>query len=120
MGFDYSTMRDETVEPAIEEYGDDGQVGVNDASTGAPYESQLGSETLHPAKFLSTEFKKETNRGTLIEKNDVLLLMSTRGITIDPELAHRIIWDSVTYQVIRIDPKRPGTTVMFWYVHARK
>lgn len=120
MAFDYTTLKIETVEPLIEEFGDVGQVSVDDPSTGAPYESQLGSETLHAATFLRTSFKKENNNGTLIEENDVLFMMSTRGIVIDPELANRIVVDSVTYQVVRIDPLKPGPVKMFWYVHARK
>jgi len=119
MTFDYTALRDNTVEPLIAEFGDDGQIGVNDASTGAPYESQLASETLHPGKFVRTKFTKADNNGTLVEKGDVLFLLSTQGIVINLALAHRIIVDT-TYQVVRIDPLRPGPVTILWKVHARK
>jgi hypothetical protein len=120
MAFDYATMRLETVIPLIDEFGKDGELAVNDATTGAPYESQLGAETLHPVRLLQTKFKKMDNNGTLVEEGDVLYLVSTQGVTIDPDLADRMIVGGVTYQVVRIDPLVPGPVIMFWYIHARK
>jgi len=120
MAFDYTAMRLETVEPLINEFGKDGQLSVNVALTGAPYDSQLDDETLHPVRLVQTRFKKADNRGTLVEAGDVLYLVSTQGVAIDPQLADRIIVDGVTYQVVRIDPLVPGPVIMFWYIHARK
>ena len=121
MVFDYTAMRDETVIPLINELGKDGQLSVNVPATGAePYESQIDGEALHDVRLVQTRFKKSDNRGTLIEEGDVLYIVSTKGVTIDPDLANRIIVGTVTYQVVRIDPLQPGAVVMFWYVHARK
>ncbi len=121
MAFDYTELRDDTVEPLIDEYGKEGELSVNEPPTGAePYESQIGEPVLHPVRVLQTRFKKTTNRGTLIEKGDVLYLVSTQGVTIDPDLADRMAVGDVTYQVIRIDPLQLGPVVMFWYIHARK
>ena len=120
MAFDYPDIRDNTAEPLIKEFGIGGQVAVNDPTTGEPWDSQIGSEVLHSAIFFKSKFTKDNNRGTLVEKNDVLFLMSTEGVTIDPELANRIIVNSVTYQVVRIDPLEPADTIVMWFVHARK
>ena len=121
MAFDYTGMRLETVEPLINEFGKDGQLAVNVPATGAdPYDSQLDGETLHPVRLVQTRFKKADNNGTLVEVGDVLYLVSTQGVTIEPAMANRIIVAGVTYQVVRIDPLAPGPVTMFWYVHARK
>ncbi len=120
MAFDYASLRDGTVEKLIAFFGKPGQIAVNDPTTGAPYDSRLGSETLHPVKAVQIQFKKADNQGTLVLKTDVLYLVSTEGVTIDPELANRIDVNSITYQVVRVDPLKPGTITMLWKVHARK
>lgn len=114
-------MRLETVEPLIDEFGKDGQLAINVPATGAaPYDSQLDGETLHAVRVVQTRFRKDNNNGTLVEENDVLYLVSTQGVSIEPAMANRIVVDGVSYQVVRVDPLVPGPLVMFWYVHARK
>lgn len=120
MAFDYPGLRDNTVEPKIAEYGKAGTLYVNDPAGGAPYESQLGDEVSHAVTVLQTQFMKSDNLGTLVEMGDVMFLTSTEGVTIDPELADRIKVNSITYQVVRIDPLFPGDTILFWKIHARK
>jgi hypothetical protein len=80
----------------------------------------LTSEASYPVTLVQTMFKKADNNGTLVEADDVLFLTSTEGVTIDPALANRLAVDSVTYQVVRIDPLFPGPVVMLWKIHARK
>ena len=120
MDFDYAGLRDEVVEPLIEEFGKDATIAVNEPATSGGGSSQIDSETLHPARVVQTQFKKTDNSGTLVEAGDVLYLVSTRGVTIDPDLANRMIVHGVTYQIIRVDPLRPGPVTMLWKIHARK
>jgi len=120
VAFDYPDLRDNTAEPLIAESGKPGVLYVNQPSSGAPYESQLGAEIEYPCTVAQTQFTKADNQGTLVEENDVLLLVSTDGVTVDPELAHRIGVNGVTYQVVRVDPLYPGSTVLLWKVHGRK
>jgi hypothetical protein len=145
MAFDYVDIRDNTAEPSIAEFGKVGAVYVNAVNVEsylvdrdgdfildregnkiivtegvAPYASQLTSETSYPVTLVQTMFKKADNKGTLVEADDVLFLVSTEGVTVDPALANRIRVDSVTYQVVRIDPLFPGPIVLLWYIHARK
>lgn len=120
MAIDYANIRDNTAERLIRESGKPGQISVNDPNTGDPWDSQIGNEALHDVTCVQTQFKKENNRGTLIEKGDVLYIVSTEGVTADPELADRIIVKNITYQIVRVDPLEPGPITMLWYVHARK
>ncbi len=142
MAFDYTELRDDTVEPLLAEFGKSGFLYRNAPSNvlvdrnGAPivdrdgnfivvrdtvpWGSQLDVEVPYPVTLLQTMFKKSDNSGTLVEVGDVLFLVSTKGVTIDPGLAERIAANDVTYQVIRIDPLQPGSVVMLWKIHARK
>lgn len=121
MAFDYAGARDTVAQPLIDEFGKPGTVMVNDPSTSVgPGESQLGNETPHAVRLVQAQFKKADNSGTLVETGDVLYLVSTQGVAIDPALANRMVVDGTTYEVIRVDPLQPGDTVMLWKIHARK
>lgn len=120
MVFDYAGLRDGTVEALIANFGATAQIAVNDPGTGDPWDSQIDSETLHDVTVVRTGFKHEHNRGTLVEQNDLMFLMSTEGVTVDPALANRLIIDSKTYQIVRVDPLKPGSVTMKWDVHVRK
>ena len=120
MAFDYTALRDDTVEPLIADFGKPGTLMVNVPVTGEPWDSQIGGETGYPVTVVQTLFQKADNMGTLVEADDVLFFVSTDGVTVDPMLVHRIVVDSVAYQVVRVDPLRPGPVTMLWKVHARK
>jgi hypothetical protein len=123
MGFDYEGIRDTVVEPGISFFGK----RVGDAffilpglKTGPEYKPERAAPTNAPVDAIQTAFKKDTNRGTLIEKTDVLFMVSTKNLALDPTLADEIQVEGTRYQIVRIDPLRTGPTIMYWYVHARK
>ena len=120
MAFDYANIRDTVVEPAIAEFGDNALFLLPGEFVGEDWESRLNSDTESPIKCLRTKFTKATNNGTLVEENDVMYLVSTAGIVIDPELVDRFATDCIEYQIVRIDPLKPGPTVVLWTVHVRK
>jgi len=120
VAFDYAALRTNVVEPLIDEYGDGGYFLLPGEPAGEAYESQLDNDSECPLKCVQTQFTKAENNGTLVEQNDVLFLVSTEGIYFDPELVNRIVIDCVEYQIVRIDPLKPGPVVMLWKVHARK
>ena len=122
MAFDYAGLRDDTVQPLLAEFGkiEKGELEFDAAGTGEPWDSKLAAPQEVPATVVQTMFKKDNNMGTLVEKNDVLFLVSPEGVTLDPELAARIVVDETAYQVIRVDPLKPGSVTMLWKVHGRK
>lgn len=121
MAFDYLKIREGTVEPLMAKFGKPAVLSVNVPATGAqPWESQLGTDDEYDVTVIQTLFEKADNNGTLVQETDVLFLVSTEGMTVDPALANRLVVNGVTYQVIRIDPLEPGPTVMLWKVHGRK
>lgn len=120
MGFDYIGMRDTVAEPLIARFGDVGYFSLPGETIGEDYESDLNNDSECRVAYVRTQFKKSENSGTLVEKNDVMFLVSTEGVNFDPELADRFTADCVEYQIVRIDPLQPGPVVMLWKVHARK
>ena len=120
MAFDYSTLRTDTVETLIKEFGDSGHLLLTGESIGEAWESNLDNDVECPINAVRTRFIQDNNQGTLVEKNDVMFLVSTEGVANDPTLAEQIVVDCTKYQVVRIDPLKPGPVVMLWKVHARK
>jgi hypothetical protein len=120
MAFDYVNIRENTVNPLFQKFGKAAQLSVNVPATGDPWDSQIDGEELHDVTVIQTTFEKEDNNGTLVQETDVLFLVSTEGVTVDPSLADRLIANGVTYQVVRIDPLQPGPTTMLWKLHGRK
>jgi hypothetical protein len=120
MAFDYATLRDGTVEALIDDFGDDGTLYVNDPGSGNEWDSQIESEVPHAVRLVRTQFTRADNNGTLVEETDSMFLISTAGVTVDPELAHRLEVNGTKFQVVRVDPLKPGPVTMLWRVHARK
>lgn len=119
MAFDYINIRDTVAEPLIAHFGDVGYLSLPGESIGEDYESDLDNDSECPVTYVRTEFKKAENNGTLVERNDLMFLISTEGVNFDPKLADRFTANCVEYQIIRIDPLQPGPLVILWKLHAR-
>lgn len=120
MAFDYTSLRNNVVDPLILEFGTSGTLLIPGTSSGPAYDPQPGADILQPVTVVQTVFSKEDMARSNIEKDDVAFLVSTKDVTTDPSLADRLTVADVTYQVIGIKPLRPGLVVMLWKVHARK
>jgi hypothetical protein len=120
MAFDYAALRDETAEPLIREFGKPGTLWIPGVPTGPGYNPQPDDPQSQPVTVVQTEFKKEDNRGTVVQETDVMFLVSTEGVTADPKMADRLQVGSITFEVVRIDPLAPGPETMLWKLHARK
>jgi len=120
MAFDYTSLQIGTVEKLIKEFGDSGHLLMPGESIGEDWESNLDNDTECPIQTLRTAFKTDNNQGTLVEKTDVMFLVSTEGVSQDPKLAEQIVVDCEKFQVVRVDPLKPGPVIMLWKVHARK
>ena len=122
MAFDYITLRDTVAEPLLKEFGNqgDGFLMIPGEPIGEDYGSRLDNDTECPITYTIGHFEKSENNGTLVEENDLMFLVSTEGVTIKVKLANRIVADGIEYQIVRIDPLKPGPIIMLWKVHARK
>ena len=120
MAFDYASLRDETVQPLITKFGDDATLTIPGAPLGEPYDSRLDTATDYPVKVVRSRFMQTHNSGTLVQEKDSLFLLSTEGVSADPSLASRMAINGTIFQIIRIDPVKPGPVGMLWKVHCRK
>ena len=120
MAFDYAGLREGTVKPLIQNFGDDGVLITAGETHDEPYDSRLNDECEIDIKFVRTSFTEDNNNGTIVEVGDLMLLVSTEGVSIDPDLAQRVIMNCKQYQVVRIDPLKPGSVIMLWKIQVRK
>ena len=118
--FDYEEIRDEIVEPALDEFGyTDATLTQPGPTTGPDYDPTPGTPTVYPVSVLNVGFSFSESSSGLVREDDLKFMMSTKDDP-DPDLKGTLTVDAVTYQVVKITPKSPGPTVLFWYVHCRK
>jgi hypothetical protein len=118
MSFNYSALRDNTVEPLMTRFG---KPGVITAPTGAPADpwNPATGETTTNVTVVETQPDITERGGTLIEEGDVIFLVSPEG---DPslDLAQTLEVEGVVYRVVGIMPVRPGPVAMLWKAHCRR
>ena len=120
MTFNYAALRDGVVVPQIANFGKDGTLTLNTPATGSdPWNPGSEGETETPVKVVQTEFKLADRDGTLVQKDDLLFLVSTAG---QPEiaLAKTLTVDGVVYQIVQITSIKPGPVTMLYKVHCRR
>lgn len=118
--FDYAGLRDSVAEPLIADFGKDATLTLNTPAGGSdPWNPGTSGETETAVKVVQTEFKLRDRDGTLVQKDDLLFILSTAG---DPDvtLAKTLTVDGVLYQIVQIMPLRPGPVTMLYKVHCRR
>lgn len=119
MTFDYTSLRDDVVEPLLEEFGRAATLTQPGTSTGDEWDPTPGTPTEYAVTVLKTSFTVQERAGTLVQEDDRIYMMSTEDDP-DPDLNGTLTIGSDTLQVVRISPKQPGTIIMFYRVHCRK
>ena len=119
MTFDYEAIRDDVVEVQLTEFGRAATLTQPGTPTGDEWDPTPGVPTAYAATVLSVSFTRADRAGTLVEENDQKFMLSTAGDPL-PDLKGTLTVGAVVYQVIKLEPKSPGATVLFWYVHCRK
>ena len=119
MTFDYVAIRDNVVEPQIANFGKDATLRQPGVTTGPEWDPVPGTPTDYPAKVLEIDFTVSDKAGGLVQEDDIKFMMSTEGDPL-PDLKGTLIIGSVTYQVVKLKPKSPGATILFYRVHCRK
>jgi hypothetical protein len=120
MAFDYAALRGQVAIPLLDEFGKAAALRVAGTDTGSTYNPVPAAPTDHAVVVVETQFTKEERAGGNVQQDDLMFLMSTKGVTINPGLAQQLILDSIAYAVIHVGPLRPGTVIMLWRVHVRK
>lgn len=121
--FDYTSIRDNVVQVQIKDKGKLATLlGPGVATSGQPaWDPQPGADVEQPVWIVETELKARDVDGTVVQITDTMFLASPEGvITIEPELATRLLLDGRKWQVVQVKRIKPGGTLMAWKVIARR
>jgi hypothetical protein len=117
VAFDYTRPR-ATAERLIDRFGQTGalrrMVSDND-----PF-----NPTLTPVDYACTfavlDYSKRDIDGTLIRQTDQQIYLSTRGLTVVPDVTDKIVVGGVVLTIINIKPLSPAGTVVYYELQVRK
>lgn len=119
MTFDYTSLRDDTVEPLIAQFGKAATLTQPGTSTGPEYDPTPGTPTEYAVTVVESRFSMADKAGTLVQEDDRMFLMSTANDPA-PSLKGTMTVGSDTLQVVNLEPVKPGSIAMLWRVHCRK
>ena len=107
-----------TAKRLISKYGGDCTLLVTTDSDDAWNPTQTTTE--YTVKSVAFEFKKSEIDGTLVQQSDRKVYVSTQDITVEPDTAHKIVIDGVTYSIVDVMPlKQPTRPVVYWKLQVR-
>ena len=119
MTFDYASLRDNTVEPLITQFGKAATLTQPGTPTGPEYDPTPGTPIEYAATVLEKNFTLHDKSGGLVQEDDRKFIMSTSGDPA-PSLKGTLTIGGTTLQVVSLEPLQPGAIVMLWRVHCRK
>ncbi|WP_267550075.1 hypothetical protein [Rhizobium rhizogenes] len=115
--FDYGKAR-ATAERLIAKFGQRGSLR-RITSAGPDYDPVQISEDF--ACLLVDLDHNQTHIGdTLIQRGDRLVYLSTKGLSITPTLADKVLIGGVEHAIVDLQPLSPGGTVVFWQLQVRR
>lgn len=114
----YNNLKTNVVEKQL---ADKGKTATLSVPGGTPPEPWLPppSATDYSVTVLQVELTKRDRTGTVIENADIKLLMSTDGGAV-PALDCKITVDGSKYSIVHVEPLKPGSVTMLYYVYCGK
>lgn len=115
MSFDYASLRDNDVDPIIEEFGQDVTLTVkgvssHDADSGAVSESSAN----HTIKGVLDNQQKVYQDGKLVTDDRKRLLVSPSGMSVVPKVNDEIIVNSETFKITQVLETKPRDVVVLY------
>lgn len=117
---DYESLKVNVAEQQIRDKGRLAYIITPGAPTGPAYDPQPGEPTRDEVYFLETRYSMTDRDNSLVQVGDKLGLVSTETGAVPDKSINQIEIDSVTYQLLDVQPLNPGGVVMLYKVHARK
>lgn len=107
-----------TAKRLIAQYGGDCTLRVA-AGSGDAW-NPVQTETDYTVKAVSFGFKNSEIDGTLVQRSDRKVYVSTEGVTVNPKPEHKIVIDSETYSIVSVMPlKQPTRSTVYWQLQVR-
>ena len=116
MTFDYSRPR-ATAERLIAKFGQAATLRRT-VSGGTPYDPTTDTVG-YPCTIVVQSYADALIDGTRIKRGDKKVMVSTKGLTIEPTTSDALVIGGVSHELAMVKPMAPGGTVVLWEVQAR-
>ena len=97
-------------------------VTLTTQTTGA-YDIPTGAATVTTSTQsgygVRTEWTKQDESWTLVQVNDVKLVLAASGITTAPKVNDTVLFDGISYTVISVKPAQPATVAIVYTLNLR-
>lgn len=87
---------------------------------GTPWAPEPGEPTYHTATVAVVDYEQEHRDGTLIQANDLRVLVSVEGLDIVPTLADRLTIGGAEYSIANVTPLAPDGTARMYELQVRR
>lgn len=110
----------ETASRIIKRFGQTGTFERAGAPGGTPWAPEPGEPTYHTATVAVVNYEQEHRDGTLIQANDLRVLVSVEGLGIVPTLADKLTVGGAEYSIANVTPLAPDGTARMYDLQVRR
>ena len=111
----------ETASRIIKRFGQPGTFNRRGEQTGGEaWNPTYGPDTQHPATVAVVAYEQERRDGSLIQANDLRVLVSVEGLDIVPTLADRLVVGTREFSLANVTPLAPDGVVRFYDLQVRR
>jgi len=115
--FDYARARS-TAERLIARFGQSGAI-QRIVNSGPSYDP-VQTTTDYACTLVDLDVDERNIDGTLIQRGDRMVYLSTAGLSIVPVLSDKVLIGGVLHAIVSVQPLQPAGTVVMWQIIARK
>ena len=90
--------------------------GSYDPSTGAATVTTTSTQSAYGVRV---DWTKQDESWTLVQINDVKLILTASGITTTPKVNDTVLFDGITYTIISVKPAQPATVAIVYTLNLR-
>ena len=110
----------ETASRIIARFGQAGTFERPGADGGTPWAPEPGEPTLHPATVAVVAYEQDHRDGTLIQANDLRVLVSVEGLDIVPSVSDRLLVGADDFFIAKVEPLGPDGVARFYDLQVRR
>lgn len=110
----------ETASRIIARFGQEGTFERPGPSGGDPWNPTPGEPTYHDATVGVVTYDNEHRDGTLIQMNDLRVLVSVEDLDIAPNVSDRLHIGSAEYSIVKVSPLGPDGVPRFYDLQVRQ
>ena len=116
-GFSYARSK-ATAERLISKFGQTGAIR-RVVNSGTEWDPVQMTEDF-ACRLVDLDYEEKNIDGSLIQRGDRMVYLSTAGLTIEPELSDKILIGGIEHAIENVLPLSPGGIVVFWRLQARR